>query len=94
MDHLNFTGEIVDWMKRKIETATVVIAEVKENNPNVYLEIGYAWGKGRPTILIAKDIDGLAFDVRGHLCLQYGGIIALEDTLGRELRELRARHLI
>jgi nucleoside 2-deoxyribosyltransferase len=94
MDHLNFTGEIVEWMKHKIETATVVIAEVTDGNPNVYLELGYAWGKGRPTILIAKDVGVLAFDVRGHRCLQYGSITALEQTLVRELRELHARHLI
>jgi hypothetical protein len=94
MDYINFTGEIVDWIKRKIETATVVIAEVTETNPHVYLEIGYAWGKGRPTILITKDIEGLAFDVRGHRCLKYSNIAALEESLARELRELQARRLI
>jgi hypothetical protein len=94
MDRLAFTGEIVDWLKRKIETAAVVIAEVTEANPNVYLEIGYAWGKGRPTILIAKDVAGLAFDERGHHCLQYSNITALEEILARELRELQARRLI
>jgi hypothetical protein len=60
----------------------------------VYLEIGYAWGKGRPTILIAKDIDSLPFDVRGYHCQKYGNITALEGILERELRELQARRLI
>jgi nucleoside 2-deoxyribosyltransferase len=90
MDHLSFTGEIIEWMKRKIETATVVIAEISEVNPNVYLEVGYAWGKGRPTILLAQDIANMAFDVRGHRCLQYDRITTLEQVLSRELTELRA----
>ncbi len=64
MDHVTFTGEIVEWMRHKIETAAVVVAELSGANPNVYLEVGYAWGKGRPTILLASKVEELAFDVR------------------------------
>jgi hypothetical protein len=94
MDHVSFAGEIIDWMKRKIETASVVIAELSGANPNVYLEVGYAWGKGRPTILVAPRVEELAFDVRGHRCLVYDGIRHLEDLLARELAELRAKNFI
>jgi hypothetical protein len=33
----------------------VVIADLSMANPNVYLEVGYAWGRGRPTILLVRD---------------------------------------
>jgi len=48
MDYVCFTGEIIEWMKRKIEGASVVIANLSRANPNVYLEVGYAWGRGVP----------------------------------------------
>jgi hypothetical protein len=90
MDHVAFAGEIISWLKQRIETAEVVIAELTGSNPNVYLEIGYAWGKGRPTILLAPTIEELAFDVRGHRCLVYEGIQDLEAQLNRELASLTA----
>ena len=54
IDQETFTGDILERIKQKIETASIVIGELTGNNANVYLEIGYAWGKGRPTILVTK----------------------------------------
>jgi hypothetical protein len=94
LDKVAFTGEIIERLKHKIETATVVIAELTDNNPNVYLEVGYAWGRGRPTILLTSNTGELPFDVRGHRRLVYDSIRHLETILQRELRELHARKLI
>jgi nucleoside 2-deoxyribosyltransferase len=94
IDRDAFTGDILDQVKKKIETATVVIAELSGANPNVYLEIGYAWGKGRPTILLIKNDQDLLFDVRGQRCLKYERIRDLEESLKNELKELIARGLI
>lgn len=90
MDHVSFAGEIISWLKQRIETADIVIAELSGSNPNVYLEIGYAWGKGRPTVLLARSIQELAFDVQGHRCLIYKNIQDLEDQLTKELASLKA----
>ncbi|MES0447355.1 MAG: hypothetical protein ABUJ92_12495, partial [Desulfobacterales bacterium] len=49
IDQEAFTGDILERIKKKIETAAVVIAELSGANPNVYLEVGYAWGKNVPT---------------------------------------------
>lgn len=94
IDQDAFTGDILDQVKKKIETAAVVIAELSGANPNVYLEIGYAWGKGRPTILLMKNDQDLLFDVRGQKCLKYERIRDLEEALKNELKELIARGLI
>jgi hypothetical protein len=88
VDQEAFTGDILDRVKKKIETAAVVIAELSGANPNVYLEVGYAWGKGRPTILLVKGEQDLRFDVRGQRCLKYERIKDLEDALHKELRSL------
>jgi hypothetical protein len=94
VDQEAFTGDILDRVKQKIETAAVVIADLTGANANVYLEVGYAWGKGRPTVLLAANEAELKFDVRGQRCLTYKRIRDLEEALIRELTELKAQGLI
>jgi hypothetical protein len=84
-----FTGDILERIKSRIETAALVIAELTTANPNVFLEVGYAWGKDRPTILLAQETDKLPFDIRGQRCLAYKRIRDLEEALARELHELK-----
>lgn len=88
IDQDSFTGDILSKMKNKIETAVAVIADLTFQNPNVYLEVGYAWGIGKPTILLIKSGDELKFDVQGQKCLQYDGIKHLEDILSKEIKGL------
>jgi hypothetical protein len=89
IDQEIFTGDILEHIKKKIETATLVIAELSGANPNVYLEVGYAWGRERPTILLAKDTKELGFDVRGQRVLIYSNAKELEEVLARELEVLK-----
>ena len=93
IDQQAFTGDILEQIKKKIEHADLVIAELSGANANVHLEIGYAWGKGRPTILLTKNSRELPFDVRGQRCLIYNNIQHLEQLLTSELSQLRARSL-
>jgi len=87
-DQANFTGDILEWIKKRIASADIVIADLTHANPNVYLEVGYAWGAGRPTVLLVQDIQHLKFDVQGQRCLVYSRIKELEDLLAKELRAL------
>ncbi len=63
-DLSSFTGDVMDWVKKRISSATCVIADLTTGNPNVYLEVGYAWGCGIPTILLTKNTSDLKFDVK------------------------------
>lgn len=94
IDQDAFIGDILDQIKEKIESAEVVIAELTGSNPNVYLEVGYAWGKGRPTILLANHEEQLLFDVRGQRCIKYNSIIDLQKKLRQELKTLKEKKLI
>jgi len=94
IDRETLTSDILDQVKKKIETAALVIADLTGTNPNVYLEVGYAWGKGRPTLLLLKDEQELRFDVRSQRCLKYERIKDLEDALNKELSELKSKGLI
>jgi hypothetical protein len=89
VDQAVFDGLIVQRIRDRIDSARVVIADLSFANPNVYLEVGYAWGKGRPTILLVRDTKELKFDVAASRCLVYGGSIReLEKMLTRELSHL------
>ena len=91
VDQATFTGHILDQIKERIDTAAVVIADLTTANPNVYLEVGYAWGKGRPTILLIQNVEELKFDVQSQKCLIYERIVDLKSLLARELGYLQQR---
>jgi hypothetical protein len=83
-----FTGDVLTKIKIKIETCSAVIADLTLSNPNVYLEVGYAWGINKPTILIIKEDEKLKFDVQGQRCLFYKNIKHLEELLTKEIKGL------
>lgn len=88
VDQVAFDGLIIQRIRERIETAKVVIADLSTANPNVYLEVGYAWGRSKPTILLVRDVSELRFDVQGHRCLIYRSIRELESLLSQELKRL------
>jgi hypothetical protein len=88
-DLTTFTGDVMTWVKERIASASLVIADLSTANPNVYLEVGYAWGRDIPTVLLVRDTTELRFDVRGQRCLVYNSIRHLEELLRQELEALR-----
>jgi hypothetical protein len=89
-DLATFVGDVFDWVRERIDSAAFVVADLTTANPNVYLEVGYAWGVRVPTVLLVKEADELKFDVKGQRCLVYSGSIRqLEHLLTRELSSLR-----
>ncbi len=88
-DQSVFTGDVIQWVKKRIACASLIIADLSTANPNVYLEVGYAWGCGKPTVLLVRDATELKFDVKNQRCLVYTNIKDLEDNLRRELQTLR-----
>jgi hypothetical protein len=89
VDEVSFTGDILDVIKRRIKDASLLVADLTTSNPNVYLEVGYAWGIGIPTVLIAQDVQELKFDVKSQKCIIYSGIRELEEKLSQELLGLK-----
>ena len=89
VDEVSFTGDILDVIKRRIKDASLLIADLTASNPNVYLEVGYAWGIGIPTVLLAQDVQELKFDVKSQKCIIYSGIRELEEKLSQELLGLK-----
>ena len=88
VDQAVFSGDILTRILSRIESADAVIADLTGQNANVYLEVGYAWARGRPTVLLVQDVNELKFDVQGQRCIIYDSIRDLESKLERELGHL------
>jgi len=61
------------WCKicANIQNSRAVIADLSGSNPNVFLELGLAWGFGKPYILLTQEIDNLPFDTRSFHVIKY-----------------------
>jgi hypothetical protein len=88
-DLSSFTGDVMEWVKKRISKATFLIADLSHANPNVYLEVGYAWGLNKPTILLVQNVSDLKFDIKSQRCLLYKKISELENKLCKELKNLK-----
>ena len=95
VDEISGPGIILDDIRRQIESAQVVVAEVSQSNPNVFYEIGYAHALGKPVILLARKEPEkqLPFDIRPYRAIYYdntiGGKKIVEETLRRHLSALQ-----
>lgn len=87
-----YTGSVMQWIKSRISRADLVIADLTGKSASVYLEVGFAWGCGKPTVLLVSSADELGFDVRDQRCLVYeGDITLLEELVRTELAGLAKR---
>lgn len=93
-DKSAFVGDILQDIKAQLTKSAAVVADLTSANPNVYLEVGYAWGNDKATILIMRQGDKPKFDVQGQKCLMYNNIKHLEEILTKELLELKANGVI
>lgn len=85
---------ILDDIITSIRSASVIIADITPDNPNVFYEVGYAHALAKPTILLCeKGIrDRLPFDVSGFRTIFYdnsiGGKRQIEERLKSHLQNI------
>ena len=71
-DDIYKSGLIINDIARSIEEASVIIADITTDNPNVFYEVGYAHGIKKETILLSdRTRETLPFDVAGFRTLFY-----------------------
>lgn len=92
-DDIYRSGLIIEDITRSIQESSFVIADITPDNPNVFYEVGYAHGIGKPTILLSdRRRDKLPFDVSGFRTLFYnntiGGKKAVEESLTKHLENM------
>lgn len=94
-DNIYTNTLIVEDIAKSIREASLVIADITPNNPNVYYEVGFAHGIEKPTILLSdRKREKLPFDISGFRLLFYdntiGGKSDVENALRKHLSALRA----
>jgi len=85
VDEMEFTGDILDEIYNSISNSKIIIAEVSNQNPNVYYELGFAHGLKKPVILITKDLSSTPFDLKMYNHIVYKNIVDLREKLKRRL---------
>jgi hypothetical protein len=92
-DEILGLNPIVEKIEKAIEAASICIAEVSEDNPNVWLELGYALALNRPAVILCDKAvrSKLPFDVQHRPVIFYrtdsrSGIDELESQIVKWVR--------
>jgi len=89
VDEQIFEEGILDRIYSQIDSADLVVGEMSDHNPNVYYEIGYAKGRRKKVLLIARTATDIPFDLRGYRHIIYEGRIEkLETALVENIKTL------
>ncbi len=75
-------------VRKRIDSSTLVVADLTGANPNVYLDVGYAWGRGKSTVLLAAEGEKLEFDVQGQRLIFHKNITNHRTKLKADLKAL------
>lgn len=81
-DHVRIDQEIF----AKLHRSSVVLADITGARPNCFLELGYALGRGLPTMVMAREGSSLPFDIATFSGLHWKTAGSAEDRR-RSFRE-------
>ena len=86
VDEQIYQEGILERIYRQIEAADIIIADMSDQNPNVFYEVGYAHAKEKTCILLTKNSNDIPFDLKHHRHIVYDGSISkLRDSLVNDL---------
>jgi hypothetical protein len=91
-DEILGLNPVIEKIQRAIESAAICVAEVSTDNPNVWLELGYALALDRPTVILCDKStrERLPFDIQHRPVIYYrtdskSGFDDLERDVVREV---------
>lgn len=88
-DQIFTPGSIMEQIRSAIQQSRLCIADLTGRNPNVLYELGIAQTLGKPSILMAQDINDVPFDVRQYRVIQYENqLLNVEKTQKTLLRTI------
>ncbi len=87
LDETRPAGPITNRLLTELRSASLCVADLTGNNPNVMWEVGYAMAWGCPTIIVTQRLSELPFDIRDMQSLQYSRA-QLTKTLGEPLERM------
>jgi hypothetical protein len=87
LDEARPAGRITDRLLNELQAASLCVADLTGNTPNVMWEVGYAMALNKPMIIITQSLRELPFDLRDMQSLEYTRN-HLSQTLDRPLRRM------
>jgi len=80
----------IDTIEKEISNSSVCFAELSENNPNVWFELGYAIAKQKPLCLVcSSERDRFPFDIQHRQVIRYplNAVPSEHKELGTKITE-------
>jgi hypothetical protein len=90
-DDFEHADKITELVLQNISNTEFLIADLTEERPNVYYEIGYAHALGKRPILYRKSGTKLHFDLAMHNVPEYKNLTELRDLLKRRFEAIFGR---
>jgi hypothetical protein len=85
----SYSEQVLSTIKENIQNARVVVIELTNADPGVYLQLGFAWGKGIPTILLLKEDEKFYFEIPTEV-IRYQKIKEVDTAISEALDKLKA----
>lgn len=86
------TGSLIKSIVESLATSTVVLADVTDQNPNVFYELGVRHALSRRTIIATQHQRFIPSDLRGYWNLEYdvkpAGVAKFKAEIARILKEI------
>lgn len=84
-DEISHTRAITDVIIGAINKARFIIADLTDEKPNCYYEVGYAHSIGKPVLIIAKEGTSRHFDLAAHKWTYWSDYKDLKPKLEKEI---------
>jgi hypothetical protein len=85
---MSIKGRIVPEITRGIRQSAFVVADITEERPNVYWELGLATGMEKEVIVVAKAGTTPPFDINDVPVIFWDSFADFEDTLAKCVERL------
>jgi len=87
VDEQIYSEGILERIYRQIDLADLIIADMTNQNPNVFYEVGYAHAKEKLCVLLTSKAEDIPFDLKHRRHVVYSGSInILKERITEELK--------
>jgi len=90
-DDVQQNERITDRILESIRKAQFIVADLTDARPNVFFEAGYAHGRGKTPIYIAKAGTKLEFDLKDYPVIFFSSMRDLREGLDKRFRALATK---
>lgn len=87
-DEVTTSTGIMSTVISGIKESCVIVADLTDDNPNVYYEMGLAHALHKPVIYLAQNVDELPFDIKAYRVIHYTRDYAVMKTAEKNLSEV------